>query len=184
MEIAILAATGAISRHLIPSILKDTDNDLVLFGHNATSRLSKYQDQYGSRVSLADGDLYNEDEIEQAADGADMAILDLMVGGPASKVVVAALQKANCQRLVVTGGHCGQRAEDGANTITNSSLNSTYIYMPWIRDDSSKPGYQVIDDQQTPTTQISRAGVAEFIMTLVKDPTKYANQNVGLCEGK
>lgn len=38
MKVLILAATGQISSYLIPDLLKQTDVDLVLFGHNVDTR--------------------------------------------------------------------------------------------------------------------------------------------------
>lgn len=50
----ILAATGQIGQMTTQYLLDNSDSDLVLFGHDATQRLSKFA---GPRVSFVDGDL-------------------------------------------------------------------------------------------------------------------------------
>lgn len=178
MKIIILAATGRIADKLIPKIIDN--NDLTLFGHNVTERLK----QYAGKAKLVDGDLADEDAVKNAADGQDMAVLNFMAGTNIAQHVVNALKDTSCQRLVVTTGHCSPDETNGGKTFANSSLNTTCIYMPWIRDNSGKSNYQVIadDPQAENENQVSHEEVADYIAEVVDDPTKNENAEISLKE--
>lgn len=101
-----------------------------------------------------------------------------MPGEMVAQNIVKGLSVADCQRLVVTGGHCGIDASRGQNVIDNSSLNSTYIFMPWLRDNSKKQGYEIVGNNAG--QQITRHGVASFITNLVKQPDQDQDQNIAI----
>lgn len=71
----VLAATGQIGQLTAQRLLDHSDADLVLFGHNADKRLSKFA---GDRVSLVDGDLKDTDALKKAFAGADAVFLALV----------------------------------------------------------------------------------------------------------
>lgn len=178
MKIIVLAATGRIADQLIPMLI--AKYDLTLFGHNVTERLK----QYANKAKLINGDLNDEAAVEQAAEGQDMAVLNFMAGSVTAQHVVNALKDTSCQRLVVTTGHCSTDETLGGKTFSSSSLNTTCIYMPWIRDNSGKSNYQVVpDDPQVENDiQISHEEVAKFIADLVKNPKQYSNAEISLKE--
>ena len=178
MKILILAATGRVADKLIPKLIDN--NELTLFGHNVTERLSKYQ----GKARLLDGDLNDEGAVKSAAEGQEFAVLNFMVGTKEAQHVVKAMADTSCQRLVVTTGHCSPDETKGGQTISDSSLDTTCIYMPWIRDNTGKNGYQVVadDPQQENLDQVSHEGVARFIADLVKDPSEYSNADISLVE--
>lgn len=178
MKVVILAATGQISSYLIPDLLDQTDADLVLFGHNVDARLSQYKDN--DRVTLVNGDLNNEGDIEKAAQGTDFAVLNLMAGAPKAENTVNGLEASSCKRLVVTGGHCGQAAAEGEDIINDSKLDTTYIHMPWISEGDEKVHYRVTHEDNDGSHHISRPSVADYITKLVQDPSKNSNDDVAL----
>lgn len=178
MKVLILAATGQISSYLIPDLLKQTDADLVLFGHNVDTRLSQYADN--DRVTLVNGDLNSQKQIAAAAQGTDFAVLNLMAGVPKAKNTVEGLKDSTCKRLVVTGGHCGPAAARGEKVINQSPLNTTYIHMPWISEGDEKVHYRVTHEDNDGSHHISRPSVADFITKLVKDPSQYSNDDLAL----
>ncbi|MGN1283626.1 MAG: NAD(P)H-binding protein [Limosilactobacillus sp.] len=178
MKILILAATGRVADKLIPKLIDD--NELTLFGHNVTERLSKYQ----GKARLLDGDLNDEAAVRSAAEGQELAVLNFMVGTKEAQHVVNAMADTACRRLVVTTGHCSPDETKGGQLISSSSLDTTCIYMPWIRDNTGKNGYQVVadDPQQENFEQVSHEGVARFIADLTKNLHKYANEDISLTE--
>lgn len=178
MKVLILAATGQISSYLIPDLLKQTDAELVLFGHNVDTRLSEYKNN--ERVTLVNGDLNNVDEIKQAANGTDFAVLNLMAGAPKAINTVEALSAASCKRLVVTGGHCGPAAARGEEIINDSNLDTTYIHMPWIAEGDEKVHYRITHEDNDGAHHVSRPSVADFITKVAQDPTKYSNDDLAL----
>lgn len=178
MKIVILAATGRIADKLIPKLIDN--NDLTLFGHDVTDRLKQYAD----KAKLVNGDLTDEAAVKAAADGQELAVLNFMAGTSIAQHVVNALKQTSCQRLVVTTGHCSPDETNGGKTFANSSLDTTCIYMPWIRDNSGKNGYQVVpDDPQVENdNQVSHEGVARYIADVVKDPSRDLNAEISLKE--
>lgn len=178
MKVLILAATGQISSYLIPDLLKQTDADLVLFGHNVDTRLSQYADN--DRVSLVNGDLNRVNDIKKAAQGTDFAVLNLMAGETKAANTIKGLAASSCKRLVVTGGHCGPEDARGEKVINDSRLNTTYIHMPWIAEGDEKVHYRATHEDNDGAHHVSRPSVADFITKLVQDPTKYSNDDVAL----
>lgn len=178
LKIIILAATGRIADKLIPKLLEG--NELTLFGHNVTERLRQYADQ----ANLIDGDLTNENAVKKAAEGQKLAVLNFMAGTVIAQHVVDALKDTSCKRLVVTTGHCSPDETNGGKTFSNSSLKTTCIYMPWIRDNSGKSNYQIIPDdpQAEDVNQVSHEEVAKFIADLVKNPDQYTDAEISLKE--
>lgn len=178
MKILILAATGRVADKLIPKLMDD--NELTLFGHNVTERLSKYQ----GKARLLNGDLNDEAAVRNAAEGQELAVLNFMVGTREARHVVNAMADTTCRRLVVTTGHCSPDETKGGQLISRSSLDTTCIYMPWIRDNTGKNGYRVVadDPEKENFSQVSHEGVASFIADLVQDPGKYSNADISLIE--
>ena len=178
MKIVILAATGRIADKLIPKLIDN--NDLTLFGHDVTDRLKQYAD----KAKLINGDLTDEAAVKAAADGQELAVLNFMAGTSIAQHVVNALKQTSCQRLVVTTGHCSPDETNGGKTFANSSLDTTCIYMPWIRDNSGKSDYQVVSDdpQAENDNQVSHEGVARYIADVVKDPSQDLNAEISLKE--
>lgn len=142
------------------------------------TRLSQYADN--DRVTLVNGDLEREGDIEKAAQGTDFAVLNLMAGAPKATNTVKALEAADCSRLVVTGGHCGPAAARGEEIINQSKLQTTYIHMPWIAEGDEKIHYRVTHEDNDGSHHVSRPSVADFITKVVADPIKYANDDVAL----
>lgn len=177
MKILILAATGRIADRLIPKIVGD--NDLVLFGHNVSERLKQYQGE----ATLVDGDLTAERAVEGAAQGTELAVLNLMAGTEVATHVVNALAKTTCQRLIVTTGHCSPDETNGGKIFADSKLNTTCIYLPWIRDNIASSNYQIVpDNDEENINQVSHEEVAKFIADLIKDPQQYSNAEISIKE--
>lgn len=107
-----------------------------------------------------------------------------MAGTNIARHVVNGLKGTSCGRLVVTTGHCSPDETNGGKIFANSSLNTTDIYMPWIRDNTGKSGYKVLpDDPETENNnQVSRDEVAQYIADLVKIPERDANAEISLKE--
>ncbi|GHV97709.1 hypothetical protein lacNasYZ03_09180 [Lactobacillus nasalidis] len=178
MKIIILAATGRVADKLIPKLVDD--NSLTLFGHNVTERLK----QYAGQAKLVDGDLTDEAAVRAAAEGQELAVLNYMAGSTVARHVVNALTGTSCKRLVVTTGHCSDDESLGGKIFADSSLDTTCIYLPWIRDNSGKDGYEVVADdlQQEDASQVSHEGVARYIADLVKEPGRDLNAEISLKE--
>lgn len=177
MKVLILAATGRISKFLIPDLLDKTDAELVLFGHHVDTRLSKYQGN--DRVTLINGDLKNVEDIKKAAQGTDIVVLNLMTGNPITSNAVKGAEEAGVDRLIVTGGHCGPDDAVGERSVNNSQLNTTYIHSPWY-DEGGEVNYRVTHEDNDGVHHVTRASVADFITKLVQDPTKYSNDDLTL----
>ncbi|MGI6009231.1 MAG: NAD(P)H-binding protein [Methanomethylophilus sp.] len=179
MKILILAATGRVADKLIPKL--KGDYELVLYGHDAGERLKKFS---GKGVFFVNGDLREEAKVKKAAEGCELAVLNFMAGSEIAKHVVNALTGTSCRRLIVTSGHCSDDETEGGRIISASVLDTTCIYMPWLRDNTGKDGYKVMSDDPVKENdwQVSHEGVARFIADLIKDPKQYSNGEITLIE--
>lgn len=92
MKYSILAATGQIGQMTTQYLLDNTDADLVLFGHNADKRLSKFA---GDRVEFVDGDLTNEDDVKKAVEGTDGVFVAFVATPDIVKVLIKVLDETD-----------------------------------------------------------------------------------------
>ncbi|TLQ19749.1 NAD-dependent epimerase/dehydratase family protein [Lentilactobacillus parafarraginis] len=200
-KIVVLAATGQIGQLTAQSLLDHSDADLVLFGHNAAKRLSKF---VGDRVSLVDGDLKDSDALKRAFAGADAVFLALVTSPDIMKPLIKALDDSGTQRFIamsipdvykeVTGPfqawyreHTGlvwkTNYVDVVNEIENSDLDYVILRTTWLYNDPAKDKVTVTKKGEPfKSAQISREAVAKFAADLLVGKLDYHRESLGIGE--
>ncbi len=119
MQIVIFGATGRTGLHLVQQAL-DTGHKVTAFVRTPSKMTIKHE-----RLHLVQGDVYDENVVAQAIDGADAVLLALGHGKNtpsdmqtvATKHVVAAMQTHGVQRLISLTGAGTAAPEDQPKLI-------------------------------------------------------------------
>ncbi|MFD1454075.1 NAD(P)H-binding protein [Levilactobacillus lanxiensis] len=203
-NILILAANGQIARLVENRILTEPtfkDVDLTLFLRDA-SRLSQLRDN--PRVTLIDGDITDEGAVQSAMAGQDLvfvAVVDHDGQNRLTKNVISAMQATHVERVLFTnvlgiynevGGAFGRWNLDmiGAGMalarrsdalLADSGLDYTTLRLPWLNDRGIS--YSVTTkDQPYEGVSGSRASVADVVLKMIADPTRYSRDSIGMAD--
>lgn len=199
-NVILLGATSNISKYLIPMLLKETDVHLTLFARNANKRLTQFNNN--SRITLFDGNWNEPEDLNQAIAGQDIVYLATGHFVEANQNVVQAMKQNKVSRLIVAGGlgiydevagKFGQWnarmmgnytvIKQAAAVIDNSGLDYTFFRMTWLYNQDGNYNYQIVPQgQPMKGTQVTRQAVAKLITDIVKQPTLYAKQSIGVVE--
>lgn len=190
MKYAILAATGQIGQLTAQYLLDNTDADLVLFGHNAASRLSQFA---SDRVELVDGDLTNEDDVKKAIDGTDGVFVAFVATPDIAQVVVNAMDETGVKRLVImsipdiyqeVAGPFQKWYRANTGLIWQTPfLDYVILRTTWLYNDPSKLEVDVTKKGEPfKDAQISREAVAKFAADLLTDKADYHRESLGIGE--
>lgn len=195
----IIGANGGTARILIERLLKETDNDLILYLRKA-DRLSQYQDN--PRVTLVEGDVLKTQRLAQVMESAD--IIYSNVGGTdlgaQTKSILAAMEQTDKKRLIfisalgahheVAGkfGEWNERAisaflpgfRESAKLLEESNLYYTEIRPAWLTDKAEVDYETTTQDETFKGTEVSRASVADFVLKLIKNPRQDLRASIGL----
>ncbi|MFC6176299.1 NAD(P)H-binding protein [Companilactobacillus huachuanensis] len=197
-KVLILGAASQISQYLIPDLLEQTDAKLTLFARNGNRRLKKFQNKAG----IIDGDWNNTEELVAALKGQDLVYLATVPNTSVSKKIVAAMKQASVKRLIAAGGLgifdevAGKFGEWNARmigdytdikeasfTLCDPDLDVTFLRMSWLYDQDNNTKYEIVPEGQPyKGTQVTRQAVAQLITDIVKKPSLYSQQNIGVVE--
>lgn len=197
----ILAATGQIGQLSADYLLKNTNANLVLFGHNASQRLQKFA---GERVEFVDGDLKNEADLEKAVEGSDGVFVAFVATPDITENLVKAMDNKGVKRAIVMSVpdlykevsgpfQSWYRANTGliwqtplvqaAANLENSDLDYVILRTTWLYNDPSKLEVEVTKKGEPYTNaQISREAVAKFAGDLLTGKADYHCENLGIGE--
>lgn len=198
---AILAATGQIGRMTAQYLLDQTDAQLVLFGHQATSRLADFA---SDRVSLVDGDLTDEAALTQAIQGTDGIFVAYVADPSVVRPIIKVMDQEYVQRFVVmsvpdlyqevsgpfqawyrqnTGLIWQTTLVEAAQLVEDSGLDYAILRTTWLYNDSQKLTVEVTTkDQPFEAAQVSRQAVAKFAGDLLTGQADYHQANLGIGE--
>ncbi|WP_204120556.1 MULTISPECIES: NAD(P)H-binding protein [Levilactobacillus] len=203
-NVMILAANGQIARLVENRILTETtfkDVDLTLFLRDA-GRLSQLRDN--PRVTLIDGDITDEAAVQSAMAGQDLvfvAVVDHDGQNRLTKNVISAMQATHVERVLFTnvlgiynevGGAFGRwnldmigagmaPARRSDTLLADSGLDYTTLRLPWLNDRGIS--YTVTTkDQPYGGVSGSRASVADVVLKMIADPTRYSRDSIGIAD--
>ena len=202
-KVMIIGANGQIARIVEDRILKETnDVELTLFLRNA-NRVANLASN--DRVTIVEGDAEDQASLEKAMAGQDIvyvAMVDHGVDNRITKNIIVAMQKNHVDRVISSNilgiynevpGAFGkwnrkqvswglQAAVNADQLLKNSGLTYTTIRIPWLND-HPEVKYQVThQDEEYVGVSGSRQSVADVIVKMIKDPTTYANDSIGLAD--
>lgn len=200
-KITILGASGQIAKLAEPLLLKDPDNELILFlRHPDKLDKSKLDTK---RERLVQGDASKLAELLPAIAGSDIVYANLAGDNieDQARTVVQAMDQTGVKRLIwisslgvydeVPGafgkwnknilGSYLTTYRGAADQITKSDLNYTVIRPAWLTN-KNEIDYELTKGATTPFkgTEVSRLSVASYIASLVADPSRDIKGNVGL----
>jgi len=198
-KIMIIGAHGATAQLVTARLLNETDDQLVLYLRHA-ERLA--QVATNDRVTLVDGDVSDVAKLSQAMAGVDVVYSN--VGGvdlgAQTAHMLTAMQQVGQTRLIfmsalgahheVTGkfGEWNEQAihdflpgfRDAAAQLVAAGIDYTEVRPAWLTDEPAV-------DYETTTladgfkgTEVSRTSVADFIVKVINDPSRYQKASIGL----
>jgi len=203
-NVMILAANGQIARLVESRVLAEkefADVTLTLFLRD-TSRLQSLQ--ANPRVTLVEGDITDETAVSAAMAGQDLvfvAVVDHDQQNWLTKNVVAAMQTNHVSRVLFTnvlgiynevGGEFGRwnlkmigagmaPARRSDTLLVGSGLDYTTLRLPWLNDRGI--AYTVTTkDQSYNGVSGSRASVADVVLSIIADPTRYSRDSIGMAD--
>lgn len=197
----ILAATGQIGQLTTQYLLDNSDAGLVLFGHNAEQRLSKFT---GDRVSFVDGDLKDTAALKQAFNGADAVFLAYVATPDIIKPLIKALDDSGVKRFIAmsvpdvyqevagpfqawyrehTGLVWQTNYVDTVEAIEGSDLDYVILRTTWLYNDPDKTDVDVTKKGEPfKDAQITREAVAKFAADLLTGKEDYHRESLGIGE--
>jgi hypothetical protein len=199
-NVLLIGANGRTSAAIIPRLLEQPDVRLTLFLRRA-GRLAHLQDQ---RVNLFEGDATNMDDLRRAVDGQDLVVSTM--GGADLDVktanIVHAMKEVGARRLIVlsAGGIYDELPEPfnawdkhmvgqtrpvnlrTAQVVERSSLTYTVLRPVWLTDKPTETFQLTRKGETYKGTETSRASIGRFVADVAKNPTLYANENLGISQ--
>ena len=201
MKILILGAAGQISRMVANLILAETENDLVLYGRDLSSRISVKDP---TREVIIEGDFEDKDRLRQALIGVDIVYLNDMSSPVATESIVEAMEESDVHYLIganvlgiynevtglfgewntsMVGSTATQKHLKAAKLLEQSSLDYVILRLTWLYNQKGNENYVLTQKGESFIgAQVTREAVARLIMTIIHDPAKYAKTSLGVSE--
>lgn len=201
MKVLVLGAAGQIGQMVTSDLLEQTDDDLVLFGHNVSQRLKRFE---SSRVTFFDGDFLEFDKVQEAAKGVDSAYLSFVAKPDIITGVIDALDKAGVKRFIVanvpdlyqevsgpfqawyrqnTGLTWQTDLKKSADLVEASDLDYVILRITWLYNQENNTKIHVSKKGEPLTeAQVTRQAVAQFVVDLLDGKADYHRANLGLGE--
>ncbi|WP_424348672.1 NAD(P)H-binding protein [Latilactobacillus sp. 5-91] len=199
-RILILGANGKTAQIVIGRLLSETDDQLVLYLRNS-QRLARYANQ--QRVTIIDGDVQEMDKLQNAMRNIDVVYSNIggVQLGEATQGILEAMEATSRKRLVFYSalgaehevpGRFGEWNEQAiadflpgfraaAKLIEQTSaVVTTQIRPAWLTD-NDEINYELTHKNELfKGTEVSRQSVADFVVTILKNPDQYQNDSIGL----
>jgi uncharacterized protein YbjT (DUF2867 family) len=199
-NVILIGANGSTAREIIPRLLEQEEVRLTLF----LRRANRLQDFKSSRVNILDGDANNIDDLRDAIKGQDIVVSTM--GGMdldgKTENVVKAMKEVGVRRIIAicAGGIYDELPEPFnswdkkmvgntrpinlrmAEVIEQSSLNYTILRPVWLTDKSTEEFQLTNKGEAYKGTETSRASLGRFVADVVKNPTLYVNENLGISQ--
>lgn len=205
MKLLIMAANGQIARIVEDRVLSESafkDVELTLFLRNS-SRLSNLANN--SRVTVVEGSLDNENDVNKAVSGQDMvfvAVVDHTSNNAWTKNVIATMKANNVQRVVFTNilglydevpGEFGRwnrqsvmsglpAAINSDKLLDESGLDYTTLRLPWLNDRDEVKYVVTHKNDQYNGVSGSRQSIADVVLKIVADPTFGSKDSLGIAD--
>ncbi|MBF8970007.1 NAD(P)H-binding protein [Streptococcus sp. NLN76] len=200
MKMAIIGAAGQIPRLLIPRILEEREDHLILAGRNVAARVGIEN----PRVTYVEGDMSQIENVRRALTGADVVYVN---EGSVKLLtpVIAVMKELGLRRLIVAGvlgvydevvGEFGRwnarmvgayspdkERVVAARMVDESGLDYTYMRMTWLYYQEGNRNYRLIPQGQPYRgAQVTRQAVAQYVLDLLADPSRDLGVSLGIVE--
>lgn len=199
-NVILIGANGSTSKESIPRLLEQEDVKLTLF----LRRASRMQDMQSGCVNVVEGDAASLVDLTRTIRGQDIVISTL--GGvdldAKTANIVRAMKEVGARHLIVisAGGIYDElppafNAWDkgmvgpyrpinlkAAEVAEQSGLAYTVLRPVWLTDKPAEKFQLTRKGETFKGTETSRASIGRFVAELVKNPQRYANQNLGISQ--
>ncbi|EKS18253.1 hypothetical protein HMPREF9318_01752 [Streptococcus urinalis FB127-CNA-2] len=189
-KITIIGATGSLGKASTKALLEQTDADLVLFSRTANQLTEN------KRTTRIAASVLNQEALETALDGADMAFVALSGDLPTYiTAVIKAMIFVGTKRIIfissygIYGELPGQNGRvssllrpyrQAVDILEESDLDYTILRPGWF-DNSDDLSYHLIPKGEViEGNQISRQAIAALVTEIAKNSQLYCNQNLGI----
>ncbi|WP_323052195.1 NAD(P)H-binding protein [Pediococcus acidilactici] len=199
-KILILGAYGKTAQIVTERLLAETSLTLKLFLRNA-NRLANLEDN--PRIELIEGDTTDALQLEAAMQ--DVEIVYSNVGGvdlaQTTQAIFTAMEATGIKRLVfysalgarheVKGkfGEWNEKAissylpgfrKSAALIDEHQGINTTELRPAWLTD-QDEIDYEITKKgEDFKGTEVSRKSVADVVVKIIKDPTRYTHESIGI----
>ncbi|SFA96921.1 SDR family oxidoreductase [Azotobacter beijerinckii] len=199
-NVILIGANGSTSKEIIPRLLEQDDVKLTLF----LRRASRMQHMQSDRVNVVEGDAAELADLKRAIRGQDIVISTM--GGmdldAKTANIVKAMKEVGARYVIVisAGGIYDELPEPfnardkrmvgqyrpinlkTAEVAEQSGLTYTVLRPVWLTDKPTEEFQLTRKGETYKGTETSRASIGRFVADLVKDPQRYANQNLGISQ--
>ena len=199
-NVLLIGAHGSTSKEIIPRLLEQEDVKLTLL----LRRASRMRDMQSDRVNVVEGDAANLADLRRAIGGQEIVISTMGGMDLDAKTVniVQAMKEGGARHIVVISaggiydelppafnawdkGMVGQYRPinlKAAEVAEQSDLTYTVLRPVWLTDKPTEEIQLTRKGETFKGTETSRASIGRFVADLVKDPQRYANQNLGISQ--
>lgn len=199
-NVILIGASGSTSKEIIPRLLEKDDVKLTLF----LRRASRMQNMQSDHVNVVEGDAASLADLTRAIRGQDIVISTM--GGmdldAKTANIVRAMKAVGARHIVVISaggiydelppvfnawdkGMVGQYRPinlNAAEVAEQSGLTYTVLRPVWLTNKPSEEFQLTRKGETFKGTETSRASIGRFVADLVKNPQRYANQNLGISQ--
>lgn len=199
-NVILIGANGSTSKEIIPRLLEQDDVKLTLF----LRRASRMQHMQSDRVNVVEGNAAELADLKRAIRGQDIVISTM--GGmdldAKTANIVKAMKEVGARHVIVisAGGIYDELPEPfnawdkrmvgqyrpinlkTAEVAEQSGLTYTVLRPVWLTDKPTEEFQLTRKGETYKGTETSRASIGRFVADLVKDPQRYANQNLGISQ--
>ena len=200
-KIAILGAAGQIAKLAEEMLLKDSNNELVLFLRHPNKLDKDTIDDQREKIVVGDASNYNK--LYDALSGAGIVYANLAGSNieDQAKTVVKAMDNRGIKRLIWISslgiydevpGKFGQWNKNilgsylttyraAADVISDSDLDYTIIRPAWLTNKDEIDYEETIGAKTAfKGTEVSRKSVAKHVVDLIENPNGEIRENIGL----
>jgi uncharacterized protein YbjT (DUF2867 family) len=185
-KVIIIGASGSLARYVIEAAKELEDVNLTLFVRNK-NRLPK---GIAEGCSIYEGDAMNFNEVKNAIAGQDIVYVNLAGNLESmSKNIVKAMQELGGKRIIAISSIGIYETplktilvpyRKLADVIESSGLNYTILRPDWFTNGNEIDYAITRKGEPEKGSAISRKSIAAFIATIMEDPSRHENQNLGI----
>jgi len=185
-NVLIIGATGSLAQYVIEAVNALDNVAITLFARNKNRLSSDFKNGF----PVIEGDAMNYDDVKNAVSGQDIVYINLAGNLEAmAKNIVKAMQEAGVKRVIAISSigiyetplkPVLKPYRALADVIEHSGLDYTIIRPDWFTT-SDEVDYTLTHKGQPETgSAISRKSIAAFVASLVQNPDKHVNENLGI----
>jgi uncharacterized protein YbjT (DUF2867 family) len=185
-NVIIIGASGSLAGYVIEELQKQKDIHLTLFLRNK----SRLHNRNLSSATIVEGDVMDYNVLKEAIKNQELVYVNLAGNlEEMTKNIVKAMQATGVKRIIAISSIGIYKTplqsvlvpyRKLADVIESSGLEYTILRPDWFTN-SNEVDYAITKKGEPEKgTAISRKSIAAFIATIVDNPEKWKNENLGI----